>query len=98
MKQKYRVKGVEDVYDNFDNLEKENPLPPLIVEAGSLEEALKIGTLTCQKIISQERFAKGYVHSPDSSSGSTGTYYARIEEICDFAGNILYEQKITRLW
>lgn len=91
-KHKYLVTGVEDVYDSSDEFEHSNSLSPIEVEASSLEEAITSAERLFQAQINRERFKSGFVSSLNSSGGPHGMYFAKVEEVSDSAGKILYKE------
>ena len=89
---KYIIRGSEEVYDAFDEFEHANPMDPIEVRALSIDGAVDEGMKILQQKINQERFEAGFVSSVGSSCGQYGMYVARVDEVLDTAGNVLYKE------
>ena len=55
----YTIRGVEEVYDAFDELETEIPMQNITIKSNSLEEAISLGTKEMQRKINKKRTQQG---------------------------------------
>ncbi len=78
----YTIKGVEEVYDAFDDFEHENDLPILSVNAISVEEAIK----------DAESIMQGRIDKDRRRCACTGTFIFRVDEVSDKRGNLVYKR------
>lgn len=76
------VEGVEDVYDAFDEFEHSKECDPVIVEAGSLDQAIKKGEKIIQEGIDRYRRKGGYM--------SVGMFIGRATKVKNVNGEVLY--------
>jgi hypothetical protein len=76
----YLIRGVEEVYDAFDDFEHENGYPHFEVKAASLEKA----------IVDAERLMQEKIDSDRREYRGSGTFTARVREVLDIDGNRLY--------
>jgi len=82
----YIVKGVEEVYDAFDEFEHNNPLDPIEVRAKDVDDAVAKGKEILQAKIDEYRREGGYM--------SKGMFIVHIIEVLDPGGNVLYKNDI----
>jgi hypothetical protein len=78
------LKGVEHVYDAFDEYEHPNPIE-VRVSGITLEEAVARGRSLLQEMVDRERKTGGF--------SSSGTFCAVLTRIEDAAGAVLYEEQ-----
>ncbi len=93
---KYIIKGVEEVYDAFDEFEHNNPLDPIEVVAASIDEAVNIAREKFQQEICKQRLESGHISSLQSSSGPHGMYFAHVNEVVDMDGKSVYQDYVER--
>lgn len=79
---KYAVTGVEDSFDNFDDYDNSFYFEPIIIEAGSVEEAIGKARPIFNEMISERRRNQPQICSQ-----------LRIETVCDLEGRTLYENR-----
>jgi len=78
----YNIRGVEHVYDAFDEYEHANELPLLEVSASSLDAALERGREVLQARVNEQRRRGGFL--------SSGMFIAEVAEVLDESGKIVY--------
>jgi hypothetical protein len=77
----YRITGIEEVYDAWDDLENENMLDPISVESATVLGAIDVGTRALEKIISEKR----------KDCWSSGTFIPRVYQVHDDHGMLVHQ-------
>lgn len=86
----YTVIGVEEVYDALDDYEHANMLPPVGVDADSLESAISQGIEGFEQYIAETR--KGFF--------SSGMFIPKVLQVLDDEGYLVFQdsQYLVRIW
>jgi hypothetical protein len=79
----YIIKGVEEVYDEFNDFLCRKPIDAVRIASSSLENAVKRGKCALQAKVDKYRREKGHM--------GQGNFIAYVTQVLDLEGTVLYE-------